>query len=958
MRKSKINGGGFSSLPARSLATVLTAKPIASILICVGLLSALETRGQITNVVFTDNWATGLIDPLKFQPDAPVFEGGTGNISAAVTNGEVEFTGSVSVQWWAGATLRIVPTFTASQDAAVVASVDRVAEAGVGSSSRSALWIMDSTLSKFVLFADNRGEDHWEYNRKINEAGDTPTGGGTAIAAFDAAGSAFLDEGLHRMKAVADGKTVRLYLDDVFGAEVKFPYTNLVFQIGSYARANTDTADTTFSNLVVQTVGAAIFSTEALTLSSGQTASGITVKIPNGANAASAVQIRVVSSNPAVAAPVGATNGTLTLTFAAGGTNVQSFAVQGTNVGGAQLTLADSIGLTAGNSLAVTVISGPGVQLQEDFSANIDTNKWQVDGLPFETGVGTFTLASTNGALEISGTLDQSQYWGGTALKTVKSFIATTDLELSVEVDRVSVDPTSSDGATPSTGARTGIFLANADRSKFLFFGQDFGETGWEVNLNPGNPTGSGTAVAAFASMNDTNSHHIKLQANGSGVSVYLDGIFGGTFNFPVSSGIYVELGAYSRALSDAIDGKFAHVKVENTLPCVTVTPAIFSTTAGDASGTVSVTIPRLLNGGAPATVTVTSSQPTVAIPLGAVNGILTLNFPIGATNVQTFKVQALAVGTAAFTLTASQGDCVANGVDVTITAAQVTLFSDAFNSGIIDTNAWVLDFMPLVDGVASVDSSITVSNQAAYVSVTASQANWPGLGLATTRTFSAGASSPLTFEIDRVKLGYVLVTGTGAKQRSGIWVTDSIRSNYVFFSEYATHDGTAGGWQYHRSIGAAGDTPVTGAGVAITAFAPAQFNDQLNHHMKAVANGATVKLYLDGVFGAEVPFPFAQGIVFEFGDYVAAATDQVTGIFDNARVTGSSSSPTLGPLSIARNVGGNFVVTWTGTGILQSATTLGGSQSWSDVSPAPTGNSFTNAAASAGTTKFFRLRQ
>jgi len=43
----------------------------------------------------------------------------------------------------------------------VIASVDRAAEAGVGSASRSALWILDESKTKYVLFADVRGEGGW-----------------------------------------------------------------------------------------------------------------------------------------------------------------------------------------------------------------------------------------------------------------------------------------------------------------------------------------------------------------------------------------------------------------------------------------------------------------------------------------------------------------------------------------------------------------------------------------------------------------------------------------------------------------------------------------------------------------------------------------------------------------------------------------------------------------------------
>ncbi len=867
------------------------------------LTSLPRASAQITNVVFFDDFSAGAIDTNKYQPDAPFFEGGLGDIHATEANGVVEFTGTVSKQWWAGATLRLVPTFTASDETNVVVSVDRVSEAGMGTSSRSALWIMDLPQSHFVLFADNRGENHWEYNRKINQAGDQPTGGGAAIAAFDDPAGPFLDEALHRMKAIVNGKTVKLYLDDLLGAEVKFPFTNLVFHIGSYARANGDTADTTFDNLKVETVGTATFSPTALTLTVGQTASNITVRIPPGANATSAIQVRVVSSDSAVAVPVGGTGGTLTLIFAAGGPNTKTFAVQGASVGGAQFSLENDIGLAAGNRLGVTVISGPGIRLQDDFAASlIDTNKWQMNDQAFETGLGTFTEVANNGALEIAGTVDQQQYWAGASLKTVKNYTATKDLPLSVEVDRISIDPTSSDGVSPSTGARTGVFLTTGDRSNFAFFGQDFGETGWEVNLNPGNPTGGGTSLPTFATLNDTNLHHLKLLADGAGVDVSLDNQPGGRFDLALSSGIYIEVAAYARALGDSVKARFDNVRIENVLPCITAAPSDLSVITGQTTNTIAVTIPHLLNATADASVTVTTTDPNVAVPQGAVNGSLTLPFPAGATNIQTFNVNAIGVGTATFTLSNGQGACVANDIKLTVVSVPVILLADDFSSAVINSNNWAVDLLPLVDGAATPDSAATVSNQAVNLFVTAAQSTWPGLALATGTNYSASTTSPVSFEIDRVKLDFVLVNGTSAKQRTGIWITDSARSNYVFFSEYATHDGTIGGWQYHRNIGQPGDNPLTGDGIGISAFAPAQFNDQGNHQMKAIANGSTVKLYLDGVFGVEVPFPLSQDIHFEFGAYVQAANDIVTGVFDNALISGGS-APTGTPTPVGSSI-------------------------------------------------------
>ncbi len=914
---------------------------------------------QFSKVVFSENFSANTIDTSKFAPDAPFFEGGLGDIAATQHDGVVEFTGTVSQQWWAGATLRVIPTFTASPETNIVVSVDRVSELGVGSSSRSALWIEDITTNLFVLFADNRGENHWQYNRKINEAGDQPTGGGTAIATFNN-NPDMIDAGLHTMKAVANGSTVKLYLDDVFGTEVKFPVSQLLFQIGSYARANGDTADTTFDNLKVEEVGMATFSTTSLTLGSGQTAAGIKVRIPSGANASSAISLRVVSSNPAAAIPAGASGDTLTLNFPAGGANEQTIDVQSVAVGGATLTLANDISLGAGNTLKVTVVPGPGVRLTDEFtSGTIDAAKWVRNDAGFETGSGTFDVTQTGGQLQISGIIDVAAYWGGASLKTVNEYIATPDLPLLFDMDRVSVDNLYFE--TPATGARTGVFITTADRSQFVFFGQDLGETGWEVNVNPGNPTGSGTALAAFSALaTDQGNHHLKLVADGSTVEVFLDGVSGGKFDFPVSSGIHFEVGAYSRDVSDYVGGVFDNVKIENVLPCIGVSPTDIATVQGDASNLLKLTLPKLLNA-ANTTVTITSSAPGVAIPEGAVNGKLDVVFPPGSTNVKSVKVVTTGTGTAQFTLSNDQGVCMGGPVNLTVTPPPVVLVSDDFSAASLDSSKWTVDPAPLVvTGTATADSAVTVADGMVAMAITSASTNWPGFTVWTKQSYDVSTDSPVQFEIDRAKMDIVLVGGTDSKDRTGIWVKDAA-GHYVFLSDLGSFNGVNRGWQYHRFIDQANDV-LLGAnpdttGTYISAFSAPGYSDDKNHRLRATANGSTVKLYLDDVFGVEVPFPFSQGLTFGFGSYVNYANDAGNishGYWDNAVIKGFAA--TGSQMSVARS-GGDVVISWTGSGTLQSADALGNTTTWVDVTPAPTGNSYTITAASQVQQKFYRLR-
>src|SRR5207244_8446829 len=121
------------------------------------------------------------------------------------------------------------------------------------------------------------------------------TGSGTDIAVFN--GTNFDNGGLHKMSMVADGSTVKLLLDGIQGVEVKFPFSPVIFEFGSYARANNDTADTTWDNLKIETAGGSTFSPTALSVRVGQASSDVTLRIPPGFNAASAVQLQVSSSD-------------------------------------------------------------------------------------------------------------------------------------------------------------------------------------------------------------------------------------------------------------------------------------------------------------------------------------------------------------------------------------------------------------------------------------------------------------------------------------------------------------------------------------------------------------------------------------------------------------------------------------------------------------------------------------
>ena len=76
---------------------------VAAAILC-SLVCLPQAFAQISTVVFSDDFAASTIDTNKYQPDAPFFEGGLGDIHAQAGNGVMQFVGTTTQQWWSGAT--------------------------------------------------------------------------------------------------------------------------------------------------------------------------------------------------------------------------------------------------------------------------------------------------------------------------------------------------------------------------------------------------------------------------------------------------------------------------------------------------------------------------------------------------------------------------------------------------------------------------------------------------------------------------------------------------------------------------------------------------------------------------------------------------------------------------------------------------------------------------------------
>jgi hypothetical protein len=189
--------------------------------------------------------------------------------------------------------------------------------------------------------------------------------------------------------------------------------------------------------------------------------------------------------------------------------------------------------------------------------------------------------------------------------------------------------------------------------------------------------------------------------------------------------------------------------------------------------------------------------------------------------------------------------------------------------------------------------------------------------------------------------------SGGGTGTRGGVFIYAG--TNYIWFGD-DTEDGV--NWGYNWEIGSDTDKP-NGTPIGIPAFGDLIYRDGSTHKIKIVANGQTVGLYLDGVFGTEVPFPFSSGLKFAVMAAGRAETDTVVADFDNAAVSGSDKIVSQVQMTVGLQ-NGDVVVSWTGAGMLQQADTLTGS--WTDI-PSATSPYIIPANALAPQ-KFYRVRQ
>jgi|MDTC01.2.fsa_nt_gb hypothetical protein len=308
--------------------------------------------------------------------------------------------------------------------------------------------------------------------------------------------------------------------------------------------------------------------------------------------------------------------------------------------------------------------------LSDNFDDGVLASHWSFDSRPFETGTIDIGGGIIDGAMRLEVTA-LSDFWGGFALRTERTFAASEANPLSLQVTRVVDEGV---GIT-----RSGAWIMNSDRSQYVFVSQNIGEGGWQYNRRIGqegdNPTGSGINIDAFDALDeDFDSHDIRFVANGTTVGIYLDDQLGAEVDFPLVEGIVFAFGVYVRSVEDDGVASFDNVEVKSDLPtglpCVTLSAQSTALFAGE-GGEATVSVPTLYVSDNAAAVTITSSDPEVATLEGAnAAGELTVNFSAGGQSSVPIKILAGKGGSATFELSTSDPLCAGGGLNVSVSSA------------------------------------------------------------------------------------------------------------------------------------------------------------------------------------------------------------------------------------------------------------------------------------------------
>lgn len=845
-------------------------------------------------VLFTENWdfyasTSEDLDPTRWVVDDGCFGDGIyspcfGNFTFDILDGgTLYFRGSNGDQgYWAGYALRSVPTFNASSDKVLIVETKRFSHTHTvqsGSATRTGLWLIAPDKSKWLLYADNFGESDWGFNPYSGSVADypvnNPTHAGYNLSTLNSTFASNLHGELD-LRVVANGSSASMYMRDPYAAEPTWVYgatvplnfsENIAVALGVYTRApktttlGGDYVEASFGPISVTEMDALYFAKDSLLLESGTT-SDVTINV---AASATPCTVTLTSSNSGIAIPEGAPSGSATINFAAGET-AKTVGITSVGEGLAKFTLSAPESIWVNNNLAVTIPASAGVKLEENFDT-LDSNLWEISTKGYEyaaypaADVTVDFFGVKDGKLVAENMVGAVNYWGGRSVVSKGTFLGSTTTSLKVTADLAYM--------THEAGVSTcaNLVLRNADSSKFFALRCNRGEGGWQYNIAMG---ASGTKPGAWSALNDGNAHTMQLVYNGTTMTMYVDGISGGTVNWVCNDPMYVELGIYAREAGAKGSGAYDRVIVENIqnqLPQASVSPAtVYAFPQFD--NIVAVTVPEYATMSGDVELTLTSSNPAVAVPETP-----TITFLKDGKPTQYVNIQALGAGTAKISFTPTAGAEWLVVPDVTVSAydAAGLLASDNFEGPALDTRLWQRVFRPGTATATSKDVNFWIENNELLGYFGCLAGDHAVETQQIKDQFFPTAESPVIIEYTQGPLGGVgaVVVALGA--------VVNLNDNTACAFGYSRGDIT--GWNAYPGYSFTTDSRPA-------AYRVDRFLDNGYHKVRLVHNGSVVRYYVDDVYGGSMASA-TDCITFALGGDAYKINNSVEFSFSDVKVYG-----------------------------------------------------------------------
>ncbi|HNR98304.1 MAG TPA: PKD domain-containing protein [Planctomycetota bacterium] len=412
------------------------------------------------------------------------------------------------------------------------------------------------------------------------------------------------------------------------------------------------------------------------------------IRIPTGANDTAPYVVTITSANTAVAFPVGHTGGSLAHTFAAGTAYTQFVPIAPGIPGETVLALSVQGEDCSGVSLPVEV--NKLVAYEEHFD--------QPDGPPVGWYIASQSALVINEVLSLRrGTADPFVWYAvdGVPVRVGKMESVTCRIRFA-------------DIADTSVGVHGGLVLSpevTAVRSLGYMIdvierASDNGYRIYKDNL----------AVVQLGGPRqpyvwDNEFHEWKVLFTPTGFTFSVDGVQLADVEDLTYRGGYLSFWCYTAV--DAAQNMFVDdIRIEfGASPCPVITPPAANNRPPNPKTVYTVIAPLGSNLTADYSLTVTSTQPSVAIPEGAVNGALTLTYPRNGLLAQTFNAVCLSPGTTEFVVTAPGVSCPSAKASFTVREPGLAEFCDDFTQNDGPPEQWT----PFLGNWEVVDGALTV---------------------------------------------------------------------------------------------------------------------------------------------------------------------------------------------------------------------------------------------------------